>query len=73
MSFNLGHVDDCDKSKFKMHIYSDEKLVKTVTQNPEEPVEYYNVKIGNADIIKITWETEGYTKFGIANIKVSRV
>lgn len=73
LSFDLGHVDNSEKGKLKLYIYSDEKLVKTFAQDPEDAVTHYDIKIGNADIIKIAWDAESFTKFGMANVKVKRV
>ena len=73
LSFDLGHVDNSEKGKIKLYIYSDEKLVKTFVQDSEDAVTHYDIKIGNADIIKIAWSAESFTKFGMANVKVKRV
>lgn len=72
LSFDLGHVDESDKyGKFVLTIFADGEQVKMITRNPEDPVKHYNIPINKADIIKIMWEPQnGYTEFGMANIKV---
>lgn len=72
LSFDLGHLDESDKEgKFTLIIFADGKQKEVITQNPEDPVTHYDIKIQKADIIKLEWAPERYADFGMANVKVS--